>query len=190
MKILITESQYKKLKKHIRNQERLDEVNWSELKRSGRNLAAGAVIAGSSLLPSKGMSQSIPSSQDTTQIQSTIPKDTTKPVSVKLTKKNMYSFSPNVPKGWCEIVVHSDFDDLNFEALGGKELHVNYRNGSYFILVKPGRIGITVSIGDENILFANILAFGINADGSEPPLKEGDVYIFDIQSMGEIPEIE
>jgi hypothetical protein len=186
MKILITESQYKKLKKHIRNQERLDEVNWSELKRSGRNLAAGAVIAGSSLLPSKGMSQSIPSSQDTTQIQSTIPKDTTKPVSVKLNKKNMYSFSPNVPKGWCEIVVHSDFDDLNFEALGGKELRVNYRNGSYFILVRPGRIGITVSVEDENILFANILAFGINADGSEPPLKEGDVYIFDIKTMGEI----
>jgi len=60
MKFLITESQYKILKKHIKNQERLDEVKW-------KNLAAGAVIAGSSLLPNKGMSQSMPSSQNKTK---------------------------------------------------------------------------------------------------------------------------
>jgi hypothetical protein len=68
MKILITESQYKKLKKHIKNQERLDEVNWSELKRSGRNLAASAVIAGSSLLGShEAKGQSIGNTQNKTK---------------------------------------------------------------------------------------------------------------------------
>ena len=64
MKILITESQYKKLKKHIRNQERLEEVDLSRL----RNLAASAVIAGSSLLGShEAKGQSIGNTQNKTK---------------------------------------------------------------------------------------------------------------------------
>lgn len=62
MKILITEAQYKKLKNHIKNQERLDEVNW-------RNLAAGAVIAGSTLFgsPTKGQVNVNSNSQNKTK---------------------------------------------------------------------------------------------------------------------------
>jgi hypothetical protein len=67
MKILITEAQYKKLKNHIRNQERLEEIDLDKLKRRGINLAATAAIVGSSLLPNKGMSQSTSSSQNKTK---------------------------------------------------------------------------------------------------------------------------
>jgi hypothetical protein len=43
MKIVITESQYRKLQRHLRKQERLEEI---DLKRVGRNVVAGAALAG------------------------------------------------------------------------------------------------------------------------------------------------
>jgi hypothetical protein len=60
MKILITESQYKKLKKHIKNQERLEEV-------SMKNLAATAAIVGSSLFGSPAKGQTTNSFQNSQQ---------------------------------------------------------------------------------------------------------------------------
>jgi len=142
MKILITEAQYKKLKKHIKNQERLDEVNW-------RNLAATAAIAGSSLLPNKGMGQNTTGSQNKTQIQSNIdtnkinqpilkffksPRDTNNPKTIPIGSEVRY--------GMIKVIYDFSLGDLKFSSTN-KIDKVNKVNDGYQIFCDTGQVILT-----------------------------------------------
>ena len=147
MKILITEAQYKKLKNHIRNQERLEEIDWGKLKRRGRNLATGAAIVGSSLFPNKGMSQSTSSSQNKTQIQSNIDTNKTNQPILKFFKSpradnKVIPFGSEVRYGMIKVIYDFSLGDLKFSSTN-KIDKINKVNDGYTILCDTGQVTLT-----------------------------------------------
>jgi hypothetical protein len=140
MKVLITEAQYKKLKKHIRNQERLEEV-------SLKKIAAGAAIVGSSLFGSpEAPAQSI-NTQNKTQIQSNVDTNKINQPILKFFKSpktgnRVIPIGSEVRYGMIKVIYDFSLGDLKFSSTN-KIDKINKVNDGYEIFCDTGQVTLT-----------------------------------------------
>lgn len=175
MKFLITETQYKKLKKHIKNQERLEEVNW-------RNLATTAAIASSSLLPNKGMSQSKPSSQNKTKSNleylnkySHLNK-TNQPLKFFKSPRadnKVIPIGSEVRYGMIKIIYDFSLGDLKFSSTN-KIDKINKVNDGYQIFCDTGQVTLTAY--KDNQIMATLKTYMNPKDYQEYVLSQNNEF--------------